>query len=88
MGDFIYTVSLSLGIENEAFTEIIKSMYIRVALGPTQGVVVMEEGGGVRATQGWGASTGRSLASRSCKRYKKSERETRMDGMLPDVKSK
>lgn len=34
LGDFIYTVSLSLGIENQAFMEIIKSTYSTLNAGP------------------------------------------------------
>lgn len=34
LGDFIYTVSLSLGIENQAFMEIIKSTYSTLKAGP------------------------------------------------------
>lgn len=34
LGAFIYTVSLSLGIENQAFMEIIKSTYSTLKVGP------------------------------------------------------
>ena len=34
LGDFIYTVSLSLGVENQAFIEIIKSTYSTPKAGP------------------------------------------------------